>query len=358
MLTGAVTQDEAVYLSASAETGSEHPLARAVVEKGKEQGQLAQPQNFKAVSGMGIHASVDQDGRSRVIDIGNLTYMNHLNVDVSMYKEQLEKLQYEAKTTVFMLIDNQPTALIAMADTLKPFAKEAILELKKMNKEIIMITGDNLKTAEAIGREVGIDRVLAEVLPEDKALEVKKLQAEGKKVAMVGDGINDSPALAQSDLGIAIGSGTDVAIETGDVVLVKDDLRDVVTALQLSKRTIQKIWQNLFWAFFYNVAAIPIAGGAHLLITQSSLGIAAMWVVSIKENFGGAGQIFHNLSQATLRPEIAGFAMAFSSVSVVLNSLLLKRYVPPIEKKIEGSKDKGGKGKGESNAVLTEKPVV
>ena len=359
MLTGRITEDDALYLAASAETGSEHPLARAVVEKGKEGGQqLVQPQDFKAVSGMGIHARINKDGKDNVIDIGNLTYMNHLNVDVSMYKEKLEKLQYEAKTTVFMLVDNQPTALIAMADTLKPFAKEAIMELKKMNKEIIMITGDNLKTAEAIGREVGIDRVLAEVLPQDKALQVKKLQAEGKKVAMVGDGINDSPALAQSDLGIAIGSGTDVAIETGDVVLVKDDLRDVVTALQLSKRTIRKIWQNLFWAFFYNVAAIPIAGGAHLLITQSSLGIAAAWVVAIQAKFGGVGQIFFNLSQATLRPEIAGFAMAFSSVSVVLNSLLLKRYVPPIEKKIGYSEDKGDMGKEESAAPLQAKPTT
>jgi len=270
--------------------------------------------------------------------------MKKLGVDVLPYKKQLEELQHEAKTTVFMLIDGKPTALIAMADTLKPFALEAITELKKMGKEVIMITGDNLKTGEAIAREVGIERVLAEVLPEDKVKEVKKLQEEGKKVGMVGDGINDSPALAQADLGIAIGSGTDVAIETGDVVLVKDDLRDVVTAIQLSKRTIRKIWQNLFWAFIYNVLAIPVAGGAHLLITQSSIGIAAGWVILIQHKFGGAGQIFFNLSQATLRPEIAGFAMAFSSVSVVLNSMTLKRFVPPIEKKIAESEKEDRSG--------------
>ena len=195
-----------------------------------------------------------------------------------------------------------------------------------------MITGDNQRTADAIAKLVGIDRALAEVLPQDKAAMVKKLQSEGKVVAMVGDGINDSPALAQADLGIAIGSGTDVAIETGEVVLVKDDLRDVATAIQLSSKTIKKVWQNLFWAFIYNVLAIPVAAGAHLIFTQASIGVAAGWVLAIQQKFGGAGQVFYNISQATLRPEIAGFAMAFSSVSVVLNSMLLKRYVPPAER--------------------------
>ena len=209
-----------------------------------------------------------------------------------------------------------------------------------MGKEIIMITGDNPQTAQAIAREVGIDRVLAEVKPQEKANVIKKLQAEGKTVAMVGDGINDSPALAQADIGIAIGSGTDVAIETGEVILVKDDLRDVVTAIQLSGKTIHKIWQNLFWAFIYNVLAIPIAGGIHLFVTQGSLGVPADWVISIQQNFGGLGQAFYNFSQATLRPEIAGFAMAFSSVSVVMNSMLLKRYTPPIEKKGQKNNNK------------------
>lgn len=222
-------------------------------------------------------------------------------------------------------------AIIAMADTLKPYAAEAIAALKKMGKEIVMITGDNPKTAEAIAKQVGIDRVLAQVLPSQKTEVIKKLQSEGRTVAMVGDGINDSPALAQSNLGIAMGSGTDVAVQTGEVVLIKDDLRDVVTAIQLSGKTIVKVWQNLFWAFIYNVVAIPIAAGAHLVFTQASLGVPSQWVLSIAQH-GQLGQIFFNFSQATLRPEIAGFAMAFSSVSVVTNSLLLKRYTPPMEK--------------------------
>lgn len=347
MLRDDISEKEAILLAAGAETGSEHPLARAIIEKGKETGTVPKVDTFKAVQGMGLHAKV----QGKIVDIGNPAYMEKLKQDVSAYQGQIDKLQSEAKTTVFLLIDKKPAAIIAMADKLKPYAKEAIAELKKMGKEIIMITGDNLKTAEAIGREVGIDRTLAEVLPQDKAEEVKKLQAENKVVAMVGDGINDSPALAQSDLGIAIGSGTDVAIETGDVVLVKDDLRDVVTAIQLSSKTIKKVWQNLFWAFIYNVLAIPVAGGAHLLFTQSSLGVAALWIVAIQEKFGNIGQIFFNLSQATLRPEIAGFAMAFSSVSVVLNSMILKLYTPPIEKTIEKEKNIDSDNKSKTDMV-------
>ncbi len=221
---------------------------------------------------------------------------------------------------------------MALADTLKPNAREAIQALKKMKKEIIMITGDNPKTANAIAHQLGIDRALAQVLPQQKADVIKKLQEEGRVVAMVGDGINDSPALARADVGIAVGSGTDVAVQTGQVILVKDDLRDVVTAIQLSGKTIRKVWQNLFWAFIYNVVAIPIAGGIHFLITQTSFGVAAPWVLVARDALGGVGQIFFNLSQATLRPEIAGFAMALSSISVVLNSLGLTRYTPPMEK--------------------------
>ena len=335
MLTTTLSLEEAIHLAGSLEKGSEHPLARAVVEKGKEGGKtLEDPQDFEAVSGLGLHAKIS----GKEVAIGNQKYMDTLKIDTGAQAELVARLQEEAKTVVYMVVDGKLSAVIAMADALKPYAKEAIAELKRMGKTIIMITGDNPKTANAIAKQVGIDRVLAEVLPQEKAENVKKLQAEGMKVAMVGDGINDSPALAQSDLGIAIGSGTDVAIETGEIILVKDDLRDVATAIQLSSKTIVKVWQNLFWAFFYNVIAIPVAAGAHLMITQTD-GHAAMWVVDAARSMGPTfGQPLLNLSQATLRPEIAGFAMAFSSISVVLNSLTLKRFIPPIEKAIMKSK--------------------
>lgn len=348
-------EKEALKFSAAVEGGSEHPLARAVIEKGKEVLKtLPEVKDFQAIAGFGVQGVVE----GKEVQLGKPELMQKLGLSVEEHRKKFEELQDQAKTVVFAAIkDGSPSthstiaqggeqsrttssgqlwrliAIIAMADTLKPFAKEAIAELKKMGKEIIMITGDNQKTADAIGKQVGIDRTLAQVLPQDKAEVIKKLQKEGKVVAMVGDGINDSPALAQSNLGIAVGSGTDVAVQTGEIVLVKDDLRDVVTAIQLSKKTIVKIWQNLFWAFIYNVLAIPIAAGAHLLLTQVAFGKAAGWVIYMRDNFGGAGKVFFNLSQATLRPEIAGFAMAFSSVSVVTNSLLLKRYTPPIEKK-------------------------
>lgn len=324
---------EATKLAAAVEVGSEHPLARAIIEKGKtEIGELPEVKDFKAVAGFGVQGNV----LGSVVALGNDGFMKNLGINVAEHSETFEKLQNEAKTVVFLAINQngawRPVAIIAMADTLKPFAKEAITALKKMKKEIIMITGDNAKTAEAIAKEVGIDRVLAKVLPSQKVEVIKKLQADSRTVAMVGDGINDSPALAQSNLGIAVGSGTDVAVQTGEVVLVKDDLRDVVTAIQLSGKTIVKVWQNLFWAFIYNVVAIPIAAGAHLIFTQVSLGVPAEWVLNIAQHGGQLGQIFYNFSQATLRPEIAGFAMAFSSVSVVTNSLLLRRYIPPMEK--------------------------
>jgi Cu+-exporting ATPase len=334
MVDATFNKDEAILLAGSLETGSEHPLARAVVEKGKEGGKkLEEPKDFEAVSGMGLHANV----LGKQVAIGNQKYMDTLKIDTTAHEALMTRLQEEAKTTVYMVVDGKLIALIAMADALKPYAKEAIAELKRMGKEIIMITGDNPRTAAAIAKQVGIDRFLAEVLPQDKANNIKQLQAEGKVVAMVGDGINDSPALAQSDLGIAIGSGSDVAIETGEIILVKDDLRDVATAIQLSSKTIKKVWQNLFWAFFYNVVAIPVAAGAHLMITQVG-GHAAPWVISFTDKIGWLGQPILNLSQATLRPEIAGFAMAFSSISVVVNSLTLKRFVPPIEKMIMRSK--------------------
>lgn len=332
MVNDTIDSKEAAILAASAEMGSEHPLARAVIEYGKQYGKVIDPKDFEAVQGMGLKATIKMKGKDYKVAIGNTKLMKELKLDIKAHKSELERLQGEAKTTVFLIIDGKIAALVGMADALKPFAREAIAAMQALGTEVIMITGDNKKTADAIARQVGINRVMAEVLPQDKAATVKKLQDEGKKVAMAGDGINDSPALAQADLGIAVGSGTDVAIETGEVILVKDDLRDVVTAIQLSRKTMIKVWQNLFWAFFYNVAAIPIAAGAHLLVTQVSFGVAAGWVLYIQQNFGSAGQIFFNISQATLRPEIAGFAMAFSSVSVVVNSMVLRWYTPPMEK--------------------------
>lgn len=314
---GGIGEADALRLAAAVEVGSEHPLARAIVEKGKAAGTLPEVRNFEALAGLGVHGQVE----GREVVVGNASLIGSLGITIEAEAPAVEKLQNQAKTVVYATADKKLIALIAMADTLKPHAREAIQELKKMRKEIIMITGDNPQTASAIAHELGIDRVLAQVLPQQKAEVIKQLQREGKSVAMVGDGINDSPALAQADVGIAVGSGTDVAVQTGQVILVKDDLRDVVTAIQLSGKTIKKVWQNLFWAFIYNVLAIPIAGGA------------------IYPSYEFIHPIFRYLpSGFTLRPEIAGFAMAFSSVSVVTNSLLLRRYTPPIEKKEEPTK--------------------
>ena len=310
---GGMSERDALSLVGAVELVAEHPLARAMMEKGKAVlGSLPEVKDFEAVAGLGVRGKVE----GKEVLVGNAAFMESLKIPIAEHAPLVEKLQNQAKTVVYAASDKKPIAIIALADTLKPYAPEAIRELKKMGKEIIMITGDNPKTAEAIGRELAIDRVMAQVLPQQKADVIKQLQKEGKSVAMVGDGINDSPALAQADIGIAVGSGTDVAVQTGQVVLVKDDLRDVVTAIQLSGRTIKKVWQNLFWAFIYNVLAIPVAGGA------------------LYPNYAFIHPILGYLpSGFTLRPEIAGFAMAFSSVSVVTNSLLLRRYTPPIERR-------------------------
>ncbi|MBI2515097.1 heavy metal translocating P-type ATPase [Candidatus Wolfebacteria bacterium] len=308
-----IKMEEALHLAASVEVGSEHPLAKAIAEKGKSiLGSLEEVKNFEAVAGLGVKGLVS----NKEVMVGNTLFIESLGINTSEYAAHVSRLQDQAKTVVYAAAEKKIIAIIALADTLKPFAKEAIQALQKMGKEIIMITGDNPQTAAAIARELGINRAMAQVLPQKKAEVIKQLQAEGKTVAMVGDGINDSPALAQANVGIAVGSGTDVAIQTGEIILVKDDLRDVVTAIQLSGKTIRKVWQNLFWAFIYNVLAIPIAGGA------------------IYPSYTFIHPIFRYLpSGFTLRPEIAGFAMAFSSVSVVTNSLLLKRYTPPMERK-------------------------
>jgi Cu+-exporting ATPase len=278
-----------LQLTAAAEQSSEHPLAEAIVKGAREQGaDLPQPQNFMAIPGHGITATVA--GHS--VAVGNAKLMEQLQVEVIGLLAVKEQLEAEGKTAMLVAIDGAAAGLVAVADTVKETSASAIAELKAMGITVAMITGDNRRTAEAIARQVGVDRVLAEVLPEDKASEVEKLKAEGKVVAMVGDGINDAPALATADLGMAIGTGTDVAIEAADVTLMSGDLRAIPTAIRLSRQTMRKIRQNLFWAFFYNTAGIPLAA------------------------FG------------MLTPMIAGAAMAFSSVSVVSNSLLLKRYDP------------------------------
>lgn len=293
--TGLVDRSELLQLSASAEKGSEHPLGEAIVNEAKENNvELINVDSFEAIPGHGIEVVIE--GKKMLL--GNKKLMDDRKIEITLQKES-DKLAEEGKTPMYVTIDKRLAGIIAVADVMKPSSKRAIEALHSMGIEVAMITGDNKRTADAIARQVGIDRVLAEVLPQDKANEVKKLQAEGKKVAMVGDGINDAPALAQADIGIAIGSGTDVAMESADIVLMRNDLLDVPTAIQLSKQTIRNIKQNLFWAFAYNSAGIPIAAGLLYLI-------------------GGP----------LLNPMIAAGAMAFSSVSVLANALRLKRFKP------------------------------
>jgi Cu+-exporting ATPase len=290
--------DEAYLLqiAASAEKGSEHPLGEAIVKGAEEKSlELVKVDKFKAIPGYGIEVKIE----GKKILLGNRKLMVESEISLEQLEDISNKLAEEGKTPMYIAIENKISGIIAVADTVKENSKKAIERLHAMGIEVAMITGDNKRTAAAIARQVGIDRVLAEVLPEDKANEVKKLQAEGKKVAMVGDGINDAPALAQADIGIAIGSGTDVAMESADIVLMRSDLMDVPTALQLSKKTITNIKQNLFWAFGYNILGIPVAMGVlHL--------------------FGGP----------LLNPIIAALAMSFSSVSVLTNALRLKGFKP------------------------------
>ncbi|MEK7150852.1 MAG: heavy metal translocating P-type ATPase [Patescibacteria group bacterium] len=310
---GDKSRDDVLLIAAVAERGSEHPLATAVVKAAKNFNP-PEPKDFKNTSGKGVSAMYE----GKKVLVGNEELMKQEHIAIEPHLKEFERLQTEAKTVVFVAYDMMPIGILALADTLKEHAKETIAELKKRGLEIIMITGDNEKTANAIAKMVGIDRVMAKVLPEKKEEVIRDLQKQGKKVAMVGDGVNDSPALAQADVGIAVGSGTDVAIETGSIVLIKDDLRDIVTALDLSRKTIRKIWQNLFWAFIYNIVGIPISAGLLYYIGQTQ--------PEFVKNFPTFIQGFF---KSGLRPEIAGFAMAFSSVSVVTNSLLLKRFREP-----------------------------
>ncbi|MFH1882707.1 MAG: heavy metal translocating P-type ATPase [Planctomycetota bacterium] len=287
------SEDEVLLLAASVEKNSEHPLGEAIVNGAiKKNINLKEVKSFESITGKGVTAKAD----GRLILLGNRRLMKEKNIDIAKAQSDLERLENEGKTAMLVAADNELIGIVAVADTLKEFSKEAVTKLKTMGKQVIMITGDNKRTAKAIAEQLGIDRVLAEVLPKDKAREIKKLQDERLKVAMVGDGINDAPALTQADIGLAIGTGTDVAIESGDIVLIKDDLRDVVMAIDLSHYAMKKIKQNLFWAFFYNAAGIPIAAG-----------------------------ILYPFTGFLLNPMVAGAAMAFSSVSVVGNSLLMKR---------------------------------
>ena len=293
---GELGEAELLGLVASAERSSEHPLASAIVLAAQERGaELAEPTEFNSVTGKGISATVE--GRS--VLVGSARLLGEAKVEIAALAHDAERLEREGKTAMLVAVDGRPAGLVAVADTVKADSAAAIRALREMGLEVAMISGDNRRTAEAIAGQVGLDRVMAEVLPQDKALEIRRLQEEGRRVAMVGDGINDAPALAQADVGIAIGTGTDVAIEAADVTLVSGELWGVVTAIDLSRGTMRNIRQNLFFAFAYNTAGIPIAAG----ILYPFLGLQ-------------------------LSPVIAAAAMALSSLSVVLNANRLRRWAP------------------------------
>lgn len=293
---GKLTEIQILGYAGAVEKGSEHPLAEAVVNAAQAQRiDLANPSDFEAIPGLGVKATVD----GREVLLGNPELMSKFSIPVEPYVERMGDLQNQGKTVTLLSVDRQPVALIGLADTVKESSARTVAALRKRGLEVVMLTGDNERTAKAIGETLGIDTIIANVRPDQKEEMVKKLQAGGKKVAMVGDGINDAPALAAADVGIAIGSGTDVAKETGGIVLIRDDMTDVPKAIELSKATVSKIKQNLLWAFFYNVALIPIAAG-------------------VLVPFLGPG-IYQVL------PLLAGAAMAISSVTVVSNSLLLRR---------------------------------
>lgn len=293
------TELEVLQLASLAEKGSEHPLGRAVIRAAEEKHiDIPEASSFKAVPGHGVVAEYG----NRTILLGNRKLMTKYAVDLQPIESGISNLEEEGKTVMVLANDNEPVGVIGLADTLKDDSAETVRELKRMKIEVIMLTGDNMRTAKSVAAKLGIDRIVADVLPEQKEYIVKELQNEGKVVGMVGDGINDAPALAASNIGIAIGSGTDVAVETGGIVLIRSNLRDVVTAIKLSKATVRKIKQNLFWAFCYNVALIPIAAGALV-------------------PFLGP-QVYNIL------PFLAAGAMASSSVTVVGNSLMLNRFKP------------------------------
>jgi Cu+-exporting ATPase len=296
-------EDEILRLAAFAEAGSEHPLGQAIVNRAKEKGIIvSNPESFEAVSGHGLRAAY----ADHTILIGNrkLMFDNDISVN-NKINTTLSEFETQGKTATLVAIDNKIAGIITLADTIKDSARQAVDSLKSMGIEVVMLTGDNERTARVVASKLGIDKVIAQILPQEKEQVITRLKSRGEKksaVAMVGDGINDAPALARADLGIAIGSGTDIAKETGGIILIKDDVKDVVTALDLGRKTVSKIRQNLFWAFAYNAGLIPIAGG--ILVPFMGIGIFG-WL-----------------------PMLAGLAMAMSSVTVVGNSILLGRYKP------------------------------
>lgn len=295
---GEYERNEILTLAASVEKVSEHPLGLAVVKKAKEEDlNLIDPEYFESLTGYGVEAKIN----GRTILIGNDRLMEDKGIVLNHLIEKAKDLSNQGKTPIFLAVDQRLCGVIAIADTLKENSKTAIEMLKDIGLEVVMITGDNERTAKAIASQIGIKRVLAEVLPEKKVEEVKRLQLEGKKIGMVGDGINDAPALSQADVGIAIGTGTDIAMESADIILMSGDLKGIVTAIALSKATIRNIKQNLFWAFAYNSILIPVAAG-----------------------------ILYPFFGILLNPIFAAGAMAFSSVTVVLNALRLKRFKPPL----------------------------
>ena len=303
------SEQDLLFLAASAERGSEHPLGEAIVMEAQAQGlRLESVTAFEAIPGRGISAQVN----GRAVRFGNLALMEDSGVPVNGLAEQASALAAQGKTPMFLATDGQAVGLIAVADTVKPEAFEGLAQLRRMGLEVVMLTGDNVWTAHAIAGQLGVELVEAEVLPQDKAAVIKRLQAEGRVVAMVGDGINDAPALVQADVGLAMGSGTDVAMESADITLVRSDVNGVATALDLSRQTIRTIKQNLFWAFFYNVMLIPVAAGVLYPVFQGVGGVP-----------GGLEFFFGE--QGFLNPALAALAMAFSSVAVVTNSLRLRR---------------------------------
>ena len=303
------SDQELLFLAASAERGSEHPLGEAIVNEARDRGlELAAVSGFQALPGRGISAQLN----GHTVRFGNQALMEDAGVRLDGLVEKASALAAQGKTPMFLSSGETAMGLIAVADTVKPEANEALAKLRQMGLEVVMLTGDNAQTAHAIARQLGVDRVEAEVLPQDKAAVVKRLQAEGRVVAMVGDGINDAPALAQADVGLAMGSGTDVAMESADITLMRGDVNGVATALNLSRQTIRTIKQNLFWAFFYNVMLIPVAAGVLYPVFQGVGGVPG----SLDFFFG---------DQGFLNPVLAALAMAFSSVTVVTNSLRLRR---------------------------------